>query len=674
MLNNRSVLWMLLILSSLVSSNTFGQSAPSIADSIQQRFDAVVREKRIGRITEYIRHSNLSHYDHQWIRPYLEEAYGWEARHSNIRLLNTIRLGHVNVALAEGDRVEATQQLQNILDSEEELPLEDSISTYTFLFGIYTSIGAYAKAWEVLEIRDRVLSHSKESTSFLDTFRRLKYSDLASLYLETGNYEAAMQQYRLLIDIATKANDLHLLAGGYNNLGLVYMETGDPDSAIAYFEQAASLWKLHLNELESPSPNDSGFGDLVMGNIGYAYNAKGMFQEAIPLLENDVREALRLKNNMSAINGLHELSQSYLGLHEPERALVLVDSAGRMMERGYYPTIEALHLERKIEALERNGKMEEALKLWRSLVTLKDSTATREKKTRVAVMEVVYEVEEKNRTLNEKNIQLTKTEATSERRRANQQLLLVGVIMMLVILGIVTISLINRRKAARKLAEQYHQIEHQKEIIAESLSAKETLLKEIHHRVKNNIQLISGLLELQAVKSGNENVREMIEETQSRVHSMALIHQQLYQSEDLGKIDFREYVTKLTHDIAVAFTDERKQIDIQLDLGNISLDINTAVPLGLVINELVVNSYKHGFKGREKGRIGINLVPLEGDNFELTVMDDGVGLPKDFKGFKADSLGLRLVRGLTRQLGGEYRFENGEGTRFIIRFSNDQMI
>lgn len=673
MLNYRTVLWGLLILLPLAINNAFGQSGPSITDSIQQRFESVSGEKRIGRITEYVRYTNLTHYDQEWVRPYLEEAYAWEANHQNIRLLNCIRLGHVNVALAVGNRIEATQQLQNILNSGEELPFEDSVSTYTFLLGIYNHIGAYAKAWEVLEIRDRVLSRGKENTSFLDTSEQQKYSDLAGQYLKAGNYEAAIEQYRLLIDKATKAKNLHFLAGSYNNLGLVYLETGEPDSSIVYFEQSASLWKLHLKELENPSPLDSAFGDLVMGNIGYAYNAKRMYQEAVPLLENDIQVANCLGNDQSAINGLHELSRSYLGLGEPEKALELVDSAGRMMERGFLPTLAGIHLERKIDVLEQNGKTEEALQLWRRLIRLKDSIAIHEKKTRVAVMEVVYEVEEKNRSLSEKNTQLTKAEATSERHRANQQLLLVGVIMMLVILGIVTISLINRRKAARKLAAQYHQIEHQKEIIAESLSAKETLLKEIHHRVKNNIQLISGLLELQAVKSGNENVREMIEETQSRVHSMALIHQQLYQSDNLGKIDFREYVTKLTHDIAVAFTDERKQIDIQLDLSKSSLDINTAVPLGLIINELVVNSFKHGFIGREKGRIDIILLPLDGDVFELIVVDDGVGLPKDFEGFKADSLGLRLVRGLTRQLGGEYSFKNGNGTRFIIRFSNDQM-
>ena len=228
-----------------------------------------------------------------------------------------------------------------------------------------------------------------------------------------------------------------------------------------------------------------------------------------------------------------------------------------------------------------------------------------------------------------------------------------------------------------ELEEKNKLIENQKQIIENSLKEKETLLKEkeillkeIHHRVKNNLQLISGILELQAVQFNDKNVRTMMEEGKSRVRSMALIHQQLYQSADLGKIDFREYLNKLTNDIAIAFNDPEKEIEFQIKVENFTVDINTAVPLGLIVNELIANAYKHAFKGRKKGCITIDLVPTKNEEIQLWIIDNGIGLPNDFESNSKKSLGLRLVQGLTRQLDGEYRYESKDGTKFVIQFKN----
>jgi len=229
---------------------------------------------------------------------------------------------------------------------------------------------------------------------------------------------------------------------------------------------------------------------------------------------------------------------------------------------------------------------------------------------------------------------------------------------------------IELKKRIKNLAEGNKLIEYQKKIIEQSLVEKETLLKEIHHRVKNNLQLISGILELQAVKFDDKNVRTMMEEGQSRVRSMALIHQQLYQSDDLGKIDFWEYLNKLTNDIAIAFNNPEKEIEFKIKEKQFNLDINTAVPLGLIVNELITNAYKHAFKGRKKGCITIDLTSAKNEELKLWVIDDGIGLPKDFNSHNKSSLGLRLVQGLTRQIDGEYYYESNDGTQFEIQFKN----
>lgn len=223
---------------------------------------------------------------------------------------------------------------------------------------------------------------------------------------------------------------------------------------------------------------------------------------------------------------------------------------------------------------------------------------------------------------------------------------------MLIIVVILIVNLIQRRKRAENLSVKNKQIEQQKQIIEKSLHEKETLLKEIHHRVKNNLQLINGIFELQVTKSDDAKVKEIIEEGQNRVKTMGLIHQQLYQNEDLGTIDFQEYLDKLVNDIAIAYNKPGRKIEIEVYANKLSFDVNTSISLGLIINELVTNTFKHGVKGMISGKIFVGIKNLKEDEYELTVKDNGKGLSEGFNPHLHKSLGLRLVEGLSRQLDG----------------------
>ena len=206
--------------------------------------------------------------------------------------------------------------------------------------------------------------------------------------------------------------------------------------------------------------------------------------------------------------------------------------------------------------------------------------------------------------------------------------------------------------------------------IKASLEEKEVLLKEIHHRVKNNLQIVSSLLQLQASYIKDTDALQIFEESRDRIKSMALIHEQLYQSNDLAQIDFPEYLRSLLNMVLSAHRSNRTRVETKLHVDPVSLDLDTAIPVGLITNELVTNSLKYAFAGRSVGEISVRLTKSAEGDFLLMVSDNGVGLPEKFNFEKATSLGLRLVRILSKQMRARLEISKGMGTQFRVYFKS----
>ena len=219
-----------------------------------------------------------------------------------------------------------------------------------------------------------------------------------------------------------------------------------------------------------------------------------------------------------------------------------------------------------------------------------------------------------------------------------------------------------------KLNEQISIRKKAEEQIKASLREKEVLLQEIHHRVKNNMQIISSLLKLQSRQSGDEKIVETFKSTQNRVQSMAIIHDRLYRSKDFARVDFDEYVHSLANHLFSVHGIDPSTTKLKTDIKDIFLDINTAIPCGLIINELVSNSLKHAFPKGEKGEIKIAMHPSNKNEVELIVSDNGVGLPKEMDFRATESLGLHLVTILAEdQLHGDIKLDRTRGTSFQIK-------
>jgi len=203
------------------------------------------------------------------------------------------------------------------------------------------------------------------------------------------------------------------------------------------------------------------------------------------------------------------------------------------------------------------------------------------------------------------------------------------------------------------------------EKIKASLKEKEIMLKEIHHRVKNNLQIIISLLNLQSQKLKDETVIKTFSESRNRIYSMALVHDKLYQSEDFSNIDFSDYISTMARHLFATYVSSDK-ISLELNVQPIDLGLDIAIPCGLIINELISNALKYAFPENRKGCLNISLKDTISDHYVLIVKDDGVGLPEKFNYEETDTLGLRLVQLLCEQINSILKIKSVKGTTFEL--------
>jgi two-component sensor histidine kinase len=219
----------------------------------------------------------------------------------------------------------------------------------------------------------------------------------------------------------------------------------------------------------------------------------------------------------------------------------------------------------------------------------------------------------------------------------------------------------------REVEEQRAELARSNTELAAALNAQEILLRELHHRVKNNLQVIASLFSLQARYLSDPRSREIFEESRNRVFSIALAHEKLYRSKDLGRIDFSEYARNLVSHLHSNLA-PNAPINVVTDIHEVTLPVETAIPCGLVINELVTNAFKHAFPAGRQGAIRVVLREVDPARWLVAVEDDGIGLPPQISLGKTDSLGLDLVSILATQIGAEVEVTRDKGTSFRLTF------
>ncbi|HEU0063458.1 MAG TPA: histidine kinase dimerization/phosphoacceptor domain -containing protein, partial [Flavisolibacter sp.] len=245
-----------------------------------------------------------------------------------------------------------------------------------------------------------------------------------------------------------------------------------------------------------------------------------------------------------------------------------------------------------------------------------------------------------------------------------------GVVLLLVIMGLMVYSSRMKQRINKKLEIQQKEISKQNMSLRHLLNEKDWLMKEIHHRVKNNFHTVISLLGTQSIYLKNEMAKSAIADSQRRVHCMSLIHQKLYQTDNLSMINVRDYIHELIDYLSNSFSISNN-IRFTLQIDPLTLDISHCIPIGLILNEAITNSFKYAFPNKKDGTIHISFKNRAKNHLLLTISDNGIGLPTAFNIKKSDSMGMNLMQGLSEDIGGKFIITSQIGTQIKIAFAYD---
>lgn len=497
-------------------------------------------------------------------------------------------------------------------------------------------------------------------------------------YQDMGYYEMAASDILKSIEVFEKMNYLTRLPYAYNYLGSVCFDMQDNQKAIKYLttafkgmQQTGDYWgqtialrfigrafrRLRLqdsaeyyfrNSLNLSSKLNDRNGQIAsMRFLGEVFLDQGKSDSAYILFNKSLAQSVASKDMRERINILYDMgilndrNKNYnQALNLLLTAWFLADSLDLFYEK-------MLINKQLAETYEHKGDFKNSLEYFKEYKSLNDSILSSERRKNTDELQLKYETEKKNSEIGTLRMQSSIQQAQLK----NQKILGYSLAIILVMVTAFVVVL-------------WHNYRMKKKANAE----KEILLKEIHHRVKNNLQTISSLLSLQSFNIDDGKIKDAIRESQERVKSMALIHQMLYQQEKLSEIDFGQYLKKLVESVSSGYNYLSAKVTCHIDCDNSGLDIDTAIPLGLIANELIVNAYKYAFTGRKNGDIFITFSENGNKKYLFRIKDNGIGIPGHVKPENAETLGLRLVYLLVKQLRGNLSFSNNEGTEITITF------
>ena len=555
----------------------------------------------------------------------------------------------------------------------------------------------------------------KQLLSALVIYRSIGYKDLQGVYdllgqaaSWLGDYPDAVRYGLLALRTAEDRHDTSLqLCTIYNRLGVAYTNWNAWNQGIENWKKAMDI---AIKYKDIPAMR------VVMQNLCAGLSRLGQYEEAIRY-ERLTQAAIKAPGD--------RLDSSYLALayldtytwaKQFDKGRIYADElisllkahpdAARNSDLAYavlfryymairryteakenaltYLSMELAHNQKKKKARAYEmmsgvdsalGNYKAALSDYKNYKKVTDSMLNETTSFQFAEQQVEYNTEQKD-----KDILLLKQQQEIEQARLRQTrgLNIIGAAG-IIVLGLLLGLLYNRYRVNQRLNSE---LEVKQQLICEKtnaleellneleglLSEKDWLVREIHHRVKNNLQVVMSLLNSQSAYLTDERALSAIRESQNRVMAISLLHQKLYQSENLAVIDMPSYVKEVTEYLAENL-DARPRIDFEVNVAPVALDVSQAVPLGLIINEAVTNAIKYAFPNGNKGHIMVSMETAADGRMLVTIQDNGIGLPEGYDGLHSPSLGMSLMKGLSKQLDGEFSLVNHVGLSVEVRFS-----
>jgi len=509
-----------------------------------------------------------------------------------------------------------------------------------------------------------VFSKSKIAIEIMESnrdfaFSNFFYANMANIYARFDNYEKALEWLTKSLRQEPLNKAKRIWYHQFCNVTLNIAKFGHPQRAL----------DVVLNTIGDYPPVSADNKFHVANVLGYCYyrmHQRGLCKKYYDIMlsfmdsvRNDYEE------NDKLFSAYLDVADFYMDIGRP-------DLSKKYFEKGkpygdttnIFPLSKIHHLQYRIDSSE--GNYLNALHEYKLSRMADDSIYSLRKTNQFTELQIQYETEAKD-----KNIELLEQkdkvqQATLRQSDLMKNITLAGILVMLVVTGLVYSQYRNKQRGNKEINE--------KNIALEQLvKDKEWLVKEIHHRVKNNFHIVASLLEIQSSYLKNKEALSAIKESQHRIHSMSIIHQKLYQSEALSTIHMPEYIYELVEYLRESYS-IRENIGFSLQIENIELDHASAITLGLILNEAITNAIKYAFAKTKDGKISISLTYLSDPRILLSIADNGRGLPIDFDSKTGASMGMELLQGLTDDLGGSFSIETKDGTHIKVIFEYKPII
>jgi len=559
-----------------------------------------------------------------------------------------VKIGYIHWANKDNDK--ALMHFQKAYEIGKEANLPSNQGDALLAIGqLYTMIGDLRGALRNLE-ESALLYEQDNQVKLLVT----ALGKIANIYKEQGNLKKARITFQAAIDKSLDIDYKHMAAINYSMLGNSYMGTKDEDLSIAK-EKLFEAIKIRNEEGVFTREEQIHTAGLYR-SVAELYLRLDEDEYASRYLSKADSIDTLTKYDLSRCFSLEKWASYYNKTGNHEKAIKIADQAYDLALDINEYQIQMSVFKIKQEAYTKLNDNKKALDNLSQLVILKDSLLTSDTQVELASITADFEYQKKSiaDSLKYNNEKLLLNNQILKEKKG--RFVFIGVALLLCILTFSLFSNIQRRKETNNILEQKNKI------IQTKSDQNETLLKEIHHRVKNNLQTISSLLYLQSANITDQDAKEAISQGQRRVESMALIHKNLYQRDNLAGIEMKDYIFRLANNLKDACITNEQEIDININMTETELDVDTAIPLGLIINELLTNVFKYAFPEKNNGKIEISFSKGKYERFRLTIKDNGIGHTKLETGF-----GSQLIQLLTKQL--EATFSDGNDNGYWCRIS-----
>jgi two-component sensor histidine kinase len=631
-------------------------------DSISPDFTVIKTEKEFQNATDYFEnYIKFKRSEHQFSSSYLklaESYFKWcevnEPQKQIIRAKYYL-FHYYNNQLQIQETIKRGEEL---LTNDAFLNMRESVFVLYVLKLAYNNAERYDELLKLLQLyqmqtRIHGSAFSKDNSDAVYNADNGFNHNYAHVYYNLKNYKQAQRYFKMHLNYLLSKKSFYGASSCYNNIGLSFFNNQELDSALVNYNKALELLETKVigENLDVSATYLQHFKNSIKANIANIYEEHDKFDIALPYHFKVLKTSKITNEAHLEIKAYYDIASIYYYKKQPEVALKYLDSVFEILK--YYKSTKvktnALNLKAKLYLLK--GESDMANVYFKEERYFKDSVELAKVNKKYLLTAIKLNTEDK---LN----QLIKSKAElSEKRQTNfYQKLSIGFLILL-IAALFLISKRNRKKS--KI------ISAQKQIVTKSLNEKEVLLREVHHRVKNNLQLISGLLHLQSNKYKNEVVNTVVNESQKHINSIALIHEMLYQDDDVAFINMQNYVDELTDRLSqVSHLDN---IKFHIDTNKVSLPLNYATTIGLMLNELITNSFKYAFKNNE-GIITVLMLKTDTEELEFVYKDNGVGMVSISKQEQSKTLGLRLIKMLAEEIDAQLKTETNDGLIYTFKF------